>query len=229
LQAEKLERRLGLKFTKPSLLSEALTHPSFLNENPHLALPSYQRLEFLGDAVLGVMVALELFQRFPDMSEGELTQLRSELVQTQSLAELASNLELGEYLDMGKGEEANGGRSRPSNLEDALEALVGATYLDQGPAVTRTMVLGWMEERLQRLDAPRDARHPKSRLQEILQAEKGEPPRYRVVDVRGPDHGPTYTIEVMGGDQVMGTGTGASKSEAERDAAVQALETLTNA
>lgn len=218
------ERALGMKFKDNTLIHEALTHSSFINENPGTTLTSYQRLEFLGDAVLGSIIALELFLRFPRMGPGELTSLRAGLVQSQSLAEIASELGLGDYLDMGRGEEANGGRTRRSNLEDALEAVLGAIYLDQGPDITRRIVLEWMGDKLITLDCEGAMRHPKSLLQEMVQARKGRTPKYQVSSVCQLDGAQIYTIDVMIGEHVMGTGVGASKSEAEKLAASHALE-----
>ena len=223
------ERVLGVEFKDQALLHEALTHSSFINENPGTNLSSYQRLEFLGDAVLGSIVALELFQSFPSLGPGELTKLRAELVQSQSLADIGSALSLGAYLDMGKGEEANGGRTRRSNLEDSVEAVLGAIYLDQGIDITRRIVLEWMGDRLKTLEFQREIRHPKSLLQEIVQAREGKTPKYQVSSVCELGGAQTYTIDVMIGNLVMGTGAGASKSEAEKLAASHALEQIYDA
>ena len=218
------ERVLGIEFKDNTLIHEALTHSSFINENPGTTLTSYQRLEFLGDAVLGSIIALDLFLRFPRLGPGELTSLRAGLVQSQSLAEIASGLDLGDYLDMGRGEEANGGRTRRSNLEDALEAVLGAIYLDQGLDITRRIVLEWMGDKLTTLDCESAVRHPKSLLQEMVQAQKGRTPKYQVSSVCQLDGAQIYTIDVIIGEHVMGTGVGASKSEAEKLAASHALE-----
>ena len=171
-RTDRIQQRLGLEFTSPGLLVEALTHPSYLNENPDSPTNSYQRLEFLGDAILGSITAEELFRRYPDLSEGELTRFRSHLVQEKSLARIASELELGEYLHVGRGEEASGGRHRNSNLAAALEALIGAVYLDQGADVAKSLVLNLLGDEIARAEesggAPLD---PKSHLQEMVQAQ----------------------------------------------------------
>ncbi len=220
--------RLGLSFNSPTLLVEALTHPSSLNENPETGGASYQRLEFLGDAVLGYVTASELFKRFPDLHEGELTKLRAHLVQERTLAAAADSLNLGEQLFMGRGEEALGGRGRSSNLAEALEALIGATYLDQGPRAARNLILRLFAREIelveQRGHAPLD---PKSHLQEVIQARHEPLPQYRVVDEHGPDHQRTFTVEVLLEDRVAGIGVAGRKVDAERKAAAKALESLT--
>ena len=191
-------------------------------------MASYQRLEFLGDAILGSVIALELFQRCPDLNEGNLTKLRSYLVQESSLAAVAKRLDLGSHLNLGKGEEASGGKDRESNLAAALEALIGAVYLDRGPDAATSLILGFMSNEIdgvQKLGAPQD---PKSLLQEMVQAKGGEPPHYRVVDQEGPHHDRTFAVEVLVEGQVKGTGGGKRKLDAEREAALRAIETLTS-
>ena len=218
---------LGLSFDSPSLLVEALTHPSFLNENPEAGRTSYQRLEFLGDAVLGYVTASELFRRFPDLHEGELTKLRAHLVQERTLAAAGEFLNLGERLFMGRGEEAIGGRRRSSNLAAALEALIGAAYLDQGPSAARNLILRLLASEIEKVEdrggAPLD---PKSHLQEVVQARHEPLPQYRVVDARGPDHRRTFTVEVLLENRVAGVGVARRKVDAERMAAAKALESL---
>ena len=191
-------------------------------------MASYQRLEFLGDAILGSVIALELFQRCPDLDEGDLTKLRSHLVQKSSLAAVAKRLDLGSHLNLGRGEEASGGEDRESNLSAAFEALIGAVYLDQGPVAATSLILGLMSNEIdgvQKLGAPQD---PKSSLQEMVQAKGGEPPHYRVVDQEGPHHDRTFDVEVLIDGQVKGTGSGKRKLDAERQAALKAIETLTS-
>ena len=226
MRPKEIQRRLGLRFNSPSLLVEALTHPSFLNENPGSPLASYQRLEFLGDAVLGSIVALELFQRFPDLSEGELTRLRSHLVQGSSLAQIATRLDLGSCLSLGKGEEASGGRHRESNLAAAFEALMGAVFLDQGADAARTLILDLLSEEMEEAQKGGPPTNPKSQLQEMVQAGGGEPPRYRVVSLGGPDHNKTFAVEVLVDSRVLGVGSGKRKLDAEREAASKAIEAL---
>ncbi len=219
--------RLGLSFDSPALLVEALTHPSFLNENPDASRTSYQRLEFLGDAVLGYVTASELFCRFAALPEGELTKLRAHLVQERSIASIGESLELGAQLSMGRGEEANGGRHRSSNLAAAVEALIGATYLDKGPHTARSLILKLLAPEFQQVEqrghAPLD---PKSHLQEVIQARHEPLPQYRVVDEYGPDHQRTFTVEVLLEDRVAGVGVAGRKVDAERKAAEEALLSL---
>ena len=218
---------LGLSFDSPDLLVEALTHPSYLNENPDAAQASYQRLEFLGDAILGYVIASELFRRFPGQPEGELTRMRSHLVQERTLAAVGESLELGKRLFMGRGEETNGGRRRSSNLAEAVEALIGAVYLDKGPDSARCLILKLLCEEIARVEdrghAPLD---PKSHLQEVVQGLHGPLPRYRVVDESGPDHKRTFTVEVVLENRVAGIGIARRKVDAERMAAENALTSL---
>ena len=226
-ESEWAKAELGLSFDSPALLVEALTHPSFLNENPETGRVSYQRLEFLGDAVLGYVTASELFRRFPDIDEGELTKLRAHLVQERSLAAIGESLGLGSQLFMGRGEESHGGRGRSSNLAEAVEALIGAAYLDKGPKAARSLILRLLASALEKVEqrggAPLD---PKSHLQEFVQARHEPLPQYRVIDARGPDHRRTFTVEVLLEDRVAGVGVARRKVDAERKAAAKALESL---
>ena len=221
-----MERSLGLKFKERSLLHQAVVHRSFLNENPDLGWESYERLEYLGDAFLGLVVAEELYRRHPEYSEGDLTRARAALVQGNTLAEVASGFGLGSYLYLGGGEEATGGRQRRSNLAGALEAVLGAVLLDRGPAVAGKLVLRWLEpylELLGREGAPRDA---KSALQELAQ-QRGLPlPEYRVLEESGPAHARSFTVEVSLDGESLGEGSGRRKAAAEKAAAAQALKTL---
>ena len=222
----RLEERLGIRFRDKKLLEQALVHRSFLNENPEFPLASNERLEFLGDAILGLIVSHELYSRFPAFSEGELTSLRSALVRGRTLARQAESLHLGSYLLMGHGEESSGGRRRQSNLANVFEAAVGALFLDQGYDVTREFILDTMVPEMDRILATGAPKDPKSQLQELLQARGLSPPTYGVVDVSGPDHSRVFTVEVVVSDRIMGQGTGKQKIEAEREAATQALGTL---
>ena len=226
-ETEWAAERLGLSFDSPALLVEALTHPSFLNEDSDACRTSYQRLEFLGDAVLGYVTASELFRRFPCLPEGELTKLRAHLVQERTIAAVGESLDLGAQLSMGRGEEAIGGRRRSSNLAAAVEALIGATYLDKGPGAARNLILKLLTPELQQVQqrghAPLD---PKSHLQEVIQARHEPLPQYRVVDEHGPDHQRTFTVEVLLEDRVAGIGVAGRKVDAERKAAEEALLSL---
>lgn len=221
-----LEKRMGVKFRNPSLLQQALVHRSYLNEVPESGFDSNERLEFLGDAVLGLVVAAKLYGDYPDRQEGQLTELRAAVVRRDALAKVAKRLTLGEYLYLGKGEESAGGRNRPSNLSAAFEAVVGAVYLDGGIDKARRFVIRSLAPELGALPKGRIPGDPKSRLQEILQARYQRPPVYRVVRDEGPDHSKVFTVQVSAGRKVLGTGQGKSKQQAEKAAATRALESL---
>ena len=221
-----LERALRTKFRERSLLRQAVVHRSFLNERPELGWESYERLEYLGDAFLGWVVAEELYRRYPGFSEGVLTRARAALVQARALEEVAAGLELGRYLYLGQGEESSGGRKRLSNLSSALEAVLGAVLLDRGPNAARKLVLRWLGPRIERLGdtgAPQDA---KSALQELAQGRGLPLPEYTVVEQRGPAHAQRFTVQVWLNGELVGTGAGRRKVEAEKAAAAQALERL---
>jgi ribonuclease-3 len=174
-----LQQTLGVSFNDPSLLEEALVHSSYVNENPAVATPN-ERLEFLGDAVLGLVIAEELYRRLPQSSEGEMTALRSSLVRRDALSRLAKAINLGDYLYLGKGEEASGGRRKPANLAGALEAVIAAILLDQGLTITRTFILKLMAKELNQ--AIRQGIEPdyKSQLQELVQARYQQTPVYQL-------------------------------------------------
>jgi len=221
-----LEERLGVTFKDAAMLGQAFVHSSYVNENPELAPESNERLEFLGDAVLGLVVADELYAAYPDQDEGKLTELRTHLVRRDTLARAARQLGLGEELLLGRGEEAGGGRGRPTNLAHVYEAVVGAIFLDSGLAASRRFVrrsLGsdfvTIEERAFPVD-------PKSRLQELSQSRFQSTPVYRLLEAEGPDHARRFTVEVLIGGQGYGKGRGRSKQQAEKEAARQALQEL---
>jgi ribonuclease-3 len=219
-----LQTRLGHTFAGAALLLEAVTHPSFINENP-AAGPHNQRLEFLGDAVLQLIVTDALFARFPAEPEGALSRRRSILTKGRCLTQLALELGLDSALRLGGSENTPAGRKRPSNLEDAFEALVGALYLDSGLERCRALVLaayGPLDPRLAAGDA---TDNPKGRLQELMQPlPAGLALRYETLQSGGPDHDREYTSRVHLGDRCLGEGRGASKKAAEEAAARQALE-----
>lgn len=223
---EALQQVLGVSFKNISLLEQCLVHRSYLNENPDFYLSSNERLEFLGDAVLGLIVADKLYRGFPHLSEGEMTRLRAYLVRQETLAEVATSLKLGQYLYLGRGEEASGGRARPSNLARALEAIIGAVFIDQGLAKTRKLVLCWLTPRLEKALLEEQSVDYKSRLQELVQASRHLTPVYRLVEVSGPDHARQFTVEVVVGEEVWGHGQGSSKQAAESEAARVALSNL---
>jgi len=221
-----LPQTLGISFNDPSLLEQALVHSSYINENPDFALASNERLEFLGDAVLGLIVAEKLYQDFPHSTEGEMTRLRAALVRRETLARMARTIKLGDYLYLGKGEETSGGRRKPANLAGALEAMIAAIFLDQGSIATRDFILGLFNEELQRVTSQRARNDYKSQLQELIQAREQQIPAYQLVEARGPDHDRRFTVEVRVGDTVLGKGSGKSKKAAETEAARTALEQL---
>jgi ribonuclease-3 len=212
-----------LVFQDLSLLRTALTHRSYLNEHPDREGEDNERLEYLGDAVLDFVLADYLYRIMPDASEGALTALRAELVRRETLARFAREIGLGAALLMGRGEEETGGRERPGTLCAAFEALVGATFLDQGLDAAVDFVLPFVEETLPQARAEVLGKDPKSRLQELAQGTLGVTPRYRTVKSEGPDHAKIFTVEVSIGDMVCGEGTGPNKQLAAQRAAVQAL------
>jgi ribonuclease III len=223
-----LQRILGFLFQQTDLLTQALTHSSFANENPGTAPASNERLEFLGDAILGLIVAENLYRDFPSMSEGEMTRLRSILVKQETLARVAESIGLGNYLYLGKGEEASGGREKPANLARALEAVIAAVYLDHGSATTEQLVLDILDTELFKTLYQGEIIDYKSQLQELLQAKTQQTPVYNLIETQGPDHNKRFTVEVRSGNDVLAIGTGRSKKKAETEAAQVALEKLKN-
>ena len=221
-----LEAALGVEFRQKELLTLALVHSSYINENPGAFDESNERLEFLGDAVIGTAVAQELYRRHPEWPEGQLTEARSELVRGETLAEVAGRLALGDYLYMGRGEDAGGGRGRPSVLAAALEALVGGLFLDRGYDAASAFVLRVLDPELSGLDDLASTKNPKSALQEAVQAIGAPPPTYRIVDIAGEEHALQFTAEVTVDGRVLGSGKGPRKSTAEQDAAAAALEAM---
>ena len=221
-----LQKILGVPFQQQELLTQALTHSSYANENPGVAPASNERLEFLGDAILGLIVAENLYRDFPGMSEGEMTRLRSILVKQETLARVAESIKLGNYLYLGKGEEASGGKDKPANLARALEALIAAVYLDHGPAVTEQLVLEILDAELLKTLYQGTIVDYKSQLQELLQAKTQQTPVYNLIETQGPDHNKKFTVEVRLGNDVLANGIGRSKKKAETEAARIALEKL---
>ncbi len=221
-----LQKILGVSFNEPSLLKQALVHSSYTNENPDLASASNERLEFLGDAVLGQVVAAKLYRDFPHLSEGEMTKLRAILVRRDTLARIAGTINLGNHLYLGRGEEASGGRDKPANLSSALEAVIAAVYLDQGSASAQEFILRLFTAELQKAVSQRKGTDYKSELQELIQARTQQAPTYHVIEATGPDHDKRFTVEVRLGDTVLGRGTGKSKKAAETAAARATLEQI---
>ena len=220
---ESLESKLGYTFHDRKLLENALTHSSYANENRG-GLSSNERLEFLGDSILGMVVADHLFRNHPDLPEGDLTRTRAALVCEDSLVEVARELGLGEYLRLGKGESSGGGRERPSIQADAVEAVLAAIYLDGGIGSARKFIQKFILTReIAGLVKPRDH---KTALQELVQRESGQVLAYQLVDQSGPDHAKVFTVEVCLNGKSLGQGTGHSKKEAEQMAAKAAIERL---
>lgn len=218
-----LEEKLGYRFEDRELLVQAMTHPSIAAERRDV-VEDNQRLEFLGDAVLQLILTEHLYRILPDQAEGRLTKMRASLVSRQALTECAERLDLGEYLRLGKGEETNGGRERASNLADACEALLGAIYLDGGIGSATEVILRLIEEDLQGVLMGEDTSNPKGRLQEVLQALRRESPSYRILAEEGPDHLKQFRAEVLWCGKSLGEGHGPSKKSAETAAARDALE-----
>ena len=222
---EELSRALNLSFKSQALLQQAFYHRSYLNES-YQEVESNARMEFLGDAVLGIIVADKLYRDYPTLSEGHLSQLRALLVRWDALAGVAERIGLGDYLVLGKGEELSGGRKRPSNLAAAFEALIGAAFLDGGIAFARKLVLRLLKPELEEIAARGITADSKSELQHVAQARWHQIPEYRLISSEGPDHAKLFTVEVVLGRHVMGQGQGRNKKQAELNAARQALETL---
>ena len=223
-EPESVESSLGLRFKDRGLLKQALVHRSFLNEQGGSSLDSYERMEFLGDAVLELVISTELYHNLPRVTEGELTKGRSALVCRSSLAKVARRLSLGDYLSLGKGEKGSGGQQRESILEEVFESVVAAVYLDQGYEAARRFILSALEPELS--DYCRQGKtpeNPKSQLQETLQGQGISTPRYQVVSIDGPDHQPRFTVAVLVDDKVLAQGMGSKKADAERAAAQEAL------
>jgi ribonuclease-3 len=218
-------RRLGLNFSDPLLLTRALTHRSFLNENPE-AIEDNERLEFLGDAVLDFLVGAWLYNRFPEMPEGNLTRLRSALVRTENLAEFANEISLGQVILLGRGESEGGGRERPALLCGAFEAFVGAIYLDRGIQTVKQFIAPMLERASIRILSGNQDRDPKSTLQEWAQSQGLGTPFYKTIAAYGPDHAKTFEVEVHINNNFFGRGTGNSKQTAAKAAAEYALRTL---
>lgn len=221
-----LQNKLGITFKDSSLLEHALVHSSYSNENPDFILSSNERLEFLGDAVLGFVVAEKLYQDFPDYPEGKMTKLRAALVRRETLTRIARGLSLGEYLYLGKGEETSGGRNKPANLSAALEAVIAAVYFDQGTEKTRDFILKLIDGEIRQMDEKKLTADYKSELQELVQSERQLAPTYHLTGAVGPDHGKLFSVEVRIKNQILGRGEGKTKKAAETAAARSALENL---
>lgn len=220
-----LEDILGYHFSDPRLLELALTHPSITHDRG-AGTPHNQRLEFLGDAVLQLVLTLELYEKFPVQDEGPLTQARAEMVNRRTLASQSRALSVGRFLRMSRSEASTGGRDRSSALADVFEAVVGAIFLDGGLDPARQFVLRRFREAFGQLEALPSLHNPKGELQEMLQAESAEPPGYDLISVSGPDHDRVFECAVRYRGETLGRGIGKTKKAAESEAARQALTLL---
>ena len=221
-----LEQRLGYQFKDQQLLRAALYHSSYANEHRTMGISSNERLEFLGDAVLGFVSADFLYRKHPDLPEGELTRIRAALVCEESLHEVAQSLRLGEFLLLGKGEESGGGRRRPSILADAVEAVLAAVYLDGGIDEARALIHRILLDKEQEQVVESRRRDCKTELQELVQRKPNQVLHYELVSESGPDHAKVFAVAVTLNGQVVGLGSGHSKKEAEQSAARAALEQM---
>ena len=216
-----LEEKINYTFRSPALLENALTHSSYANEHREEGVSSNERLEFLGDSILGLVVAEHLYRMRPDLPEGDLTRIRAALVCENSLVEVAKRLGVGNHLKLGKGEKAGGGRERPSIQADAVEAIIAAVYLDGGIGQVRKIIhMLILEQETEKTAAIRDY---KTALQEIVQRESGKILSYRLIAESGPDHAKLFTMEVQLNGETIGIGQGKSKKEAEQAAAKAAV------
>jgi len=221
---DELQGRLGYTFTDAALLKAALTHSSYANENKKTSAASNERLEFLGDSVLGMTVAALIYQSEPELPEGRMTRLRAELVCEKSLAALSAKLRIGECILLGRGEEKGGGRERPSILADAVEAVLAAIYLDGGFAPVAELIKKYLAPCADRIAAGNT--DYKTELQELVQEKTGRTLSYHITDESGPDHMKTFAVEVRLNGALTGRGEGKSKKEAEQNAAKEALDNI---
>lgn len=221
---ESLESKLGYAFRDRALLQNALTHSSYANENRGRSCDSNERLEFVGDSVLGMVVATRLYERYPEMPEGRMTRLRAHLVCEESLHGIALELELGRYIRLGRGEEHSGGRTRTSILADAVEAVIAALYLDGGLEVARQFISQRLLSDL--ADEECAGADSKTHLQELVQRKSGQSLTYEMLGESGPDHDKVFTARVLLNGDTLGEGSGRTKKEAEQSAAREALERL---
>jgi ribonuclease-3 len=215
-------------FIDKHLFHLSLTHSSWVNESNNRDCQSNERLEFLGDAVIDAVIAQSLYEKYPDFTEGDLTKLRSNIVSGVSLAKVARELGLGNHLLLGKGEEASGGRNKDSNLANALEALVGALFLDRGYPAASQFILQNLNIESPDNSCVKSHNDSKTDLQTLVQSKTSFTPFYKLISKDGPDHDPTFVVEVKVGDKVMGTGVGTSINKAEMEAAANALTRFQN-
>lgn len=228
MNLKNLEKKLGYAFKEQSLLERALTHPSFAREENKVG-EDYERLEFLGDAVLSLILAENLYTLLPEAREGELALKRSALIKGHSLSHLAQKLELAKHIKLGKTEKSSGGKKKQSILENTLEAIVGAIYLDSNIETTKRIVLSWYGDILEKAQKLLDKHNPKGKLQELLQKKTGEfTIEYRLVEEGGPDHEKTYKVALYINSKYYSEGLDSSKKGAEEKAAQKGLDLLRN-
>jgi ribonuclease-3 len=221
-----LHRALGYAFRDPALFQAALIHTSYVNERPGRGLESNERLEFLGDAVLGVVVAHRLYEERPESAEGEMTVLRAWLVRQSTLARWARQVSLGPHLLLGRGEARGGGRDRPALLSRGFEALIGSIYLDGGLGAAQAVLVPFIDREIQAGFSPQRVVDAKSRLQQVTQARFEQTPAYTMIDHSGPGHAPLFVVEVKAGPEIVARGSGHSKRAAQQAAAHAALQQL---
>ncbi|MDP1718860.1 MAG: ribonuclease III [bacterium] len=226
MELSKLEKTIGYKFINKDLLKEALTHRSYINENPKWGIEDNERLEFLGDAVLELSVTEELFKRFPERKEGLMTSYRAALVNYVMLAKIAGEIGLDKFIFLSKGEARDTGKAREVILANAMESLIGAIYMDAGQDAARKFVNDFILEHLAEVLKAGSYRDSKSMLQEKVQEKKKLTPIYKVLSETGPDHAKVFTVGVYFGDTLVAKGNGSSKQEAEEAAAKEALGSL---
>ncbi len=214
---------IGYKFTNENYLKNALTHSSYAHENKAKKIVFNERLEFLGDSVLSVIVSKYIYENYPELPEGKLTKMRAAVVCEKALFECALNIDLGKYLILGHGEEITGGRTRASILSDAYEALIAAIFLDSNLDVVREWVLGQLHEAIEAAAKGKISKDYKTEFQELAQIKGDVNIRYKVVGSTGPDHNKSFIVEVYLNDELMGEGEGSSKKKAEQNAAQNAI------
>lgn len=223
-----LQSQIGINFANPDTLLQALIHRSYLNENKAPNLHSNERIEFLGDAILELWVTEKLFTIFPDLPEGDLTNLRSLIVCTDNLAKVAQEFNLGQYIMLSHGEETHQGRQNLSILADTFESLIGAVYLDSGNIATNQFLEKFISPSINQLSQQKIYKDPKSLFQEIAQSKRGVTPNYKTIAESGPDHKKTFEVGVYLNDNLITTGKGISKQKAEEAAAITATKKLSD-
>jgi ribonuclease-3 len=228
MNKKEVEKKLGLKFKNGDLLKNALIHRSYLNESKDEDLENNERLEFLGDAVLELIISTELYIKYPEKTEGKLTSIRSALVRTESLAEESRRLDIGKHILMSKGEGDSGGADKDFILANTYEALLGAIYLDRGLKECEKFVKRTVLKKLPRVIREELFIDPKTKIQELVQAKYKVTPTYKVIKEQGPDHDKSFTVVLKVGNKIMAKGSGLSKQKAEEDAAQKSIDLLQN-